>query len=117
MPLPPCGCTLLAQPAQASLEGEAQVNECLIFAVARPLKDISLHFEVAMHHGRDGLARLVLTFSYSLLQLLAASPPHPSTFEEWRLLRKDQLPGLHVSVPAPLGCQGAGVRVPFFRPR
>ena len=49
-----------------------------------------------MHHGRDGFSRLVLTFSYSLLQLLTRSPPHPFTFEEWRLLNKDCLPGIHV---------------------
>ncbi len=80
-----------------TLNGDASVQQSVVFATLRPLTDTLVHFEVSMHLGREGVARLVLTFSYSLLQLLLRSPMHPTAFEEWRLLRKDSLPGLHVS--------------------
>lgn len=85
------------QPAQVSLDGTAPVQQSVVFAVLRPLDDATVHFEVAMHHGREGAQRLVLTFSYSMLQLLLRSPWQPVMFEEWRLLAKDCLPGMHVS--------------------
>jgi hypothetical protein len=84
------------QPVEFSLEGDAAVHQSAVFAVCRPLADCAAHFEVSMHHGRQGVARLVLSFSYSLVQLLVGSPQHPGSFEEWRLLKKDRLPGLHV---------------------
>jgi len=88
--------TVTRQPAQVTLSGDAAVQQSVVFATLRPLSDATVHFEIAMHLGRAGLARLVLTFSYSLLQLLLRSPLQPTAFEEWRLLKKDSLPGMHV---------------------
>lgn len=45
--------------------------------------------------------QLLLECGVSLLSLLRKSPPHPRTFEQWRALRKNRLPGAEV-------CRGVG---------
>ena len=86
-------------PAAVGADGVARVRQAAVFAVLRPFADATAHFELELHRGRGGAARLMLTFSYSLLQLLLRSPPQPAVFEEWRLLRKDALPGARVPLP------------------